>query len=118
MEDSTIHGGGCGHRGARVRVGDVRPFPGIEPDKAQALKPLEEAAEVYAAHQAYEEAAAECAHIPSIVEDAREDELTEIADAIQACCNLAHALGCDDLTPYLAEVEKRNRKRGRYEDKR
>lgn len=27
-----------------VKIGDVRPFPGIEPDKAQALKPLEEAA--------------------------------------------------------------------------
>lgn len=44
--------------------------------------------------------------------------ITECADTIQACCNLAHALGCDDLTPYLAEVEKRNRKRGRYENKR
>lgn len=44
--------------------------------------------------------------------------ITECADTIQACVNLAHALGCDDLTPYLAEAEKRNRKRGRYEDKR
>ena len=99
-----------------VIVGDVRPFPDLKPDKAQALKPLEEAAEVYAAHQGYEDAAAECAHIPRIVEDAREDELMEIADCIVSCCNLAHALGCDDLTPYLAEVEKRNRKRGRYDD--
>lgn len=94
----------------------MRPFPGIEPDKEMALKPLEEAAEVYAAHQDYEDSAAECAHIPRIVEDAREDELMEIADTIQACCNLAHALGCDDLTPYLTACEQRNRKRGRYDD--
>ena len=101
-----------------VIVGEVEPFPDPKPDKAQALKPLEEAAEVYAAHQAYEEAAAECAHIPRIVEDARDDELTEIADTIMACCNLAHALGCDDLTPYMTDIEDKNRKRGRYEDKR
>ena len=99
-----------------VRIGDVRPFPNLRPDKAQALKPLEEAAEVYAAHQAYEDATTECAHIPRIVEDARKDELYEIADCIFACGNLAHSLGCDDLAPYLAEVEMKNRERGRYDD--
>lgn len=41
--------------------------------------------------------------------------LDELADTIQACCNLASALGVTDLTPYLAACEERNRKRGRYE---
>lgn len=104
--------------GRGVKVGEVLPFPGLKPDKAQALKPLEEAAEVYAAHQDYEDAAAECAHITRIVEDAREDELMEIADCIVSCCNLSHALGCDDLTPYMAACEERNRKRGRYDNER
>ena len=42
--------------------------------------------------------------------------MDEIADAIQACCNLAAALGVTDLTPYLARCEERNRKRGRYDE--
>lgn len=41
---------------------------------------------------------------------------SEIVDTIQACCNLAAALGVDDLTPYLAACEERNRERGRYGD--
>lgn len=28
-----------------VLIGDVEPFPGVKPDKEQALKPLEEAAD-------------------------------------------------------------------------
>ena len=43
------------------------------------------------------------------------DLMDEIADTIQACCNLAAALGVTDLTPYLARCEERNRRRGRYE---
>lgn len=34
-----------------VKLGAVRAFPGAVPDKAQALKPLEEAAEVFGAWQ-------------------------------------------------------------------
>ena len=38
----------------------------------------------------------------------------EIADTVTACANLAAAYGIDDLRPYLAEVEIKNRERGRY----
>ena len=95
-----------------VKLGAVRAFPGAVPDKAQALKVLEEAAEVFGAWQEYEYG----------TEEQRSSESTtyfivnEIADAIQACCNLAAALGVDDLTPYLARCEERNRERGRYGD--
>lgn len=41
---------------------------------------------------------------------------TAIADTIQACCNLASALGVEDLTPHLAACEEKNRRRGRYGD--
>lgn len=95
-----------------VKIGEVRPFPNVQPDKAQALKPLEEAAEVFGAWQTWDDA-----------REIGDDEdmgilnfiLFELADVIQACANLAHSLGCDDLTWHLSIVERRNRLRGRYE---
>lgn len=39
--------------------------------------------------------------------------LDEVADCVQACCNLASSLGCSDLRPYMARCEGRNRGRGR-----
>ena len=91
-----------------IKLGNVKPFPNAAPTKAQALKVLEEAAEVVEAfkqrdprdvtHIGYE-----TAHV-----------LDAIADTIPASCNLAAALGVTDLTPYLARCEERNRERGRY----
>lgn len=86
-----------------VKLGHVRAFPNVQPTKEQALKALEEAAEVFGAWQRYG------------ADDWKDVLLDEIADTIQACCNLASALGVTDLTPYLARCEERNRERGRYE---
>lgn len=88
-----------------IKLGSVHAFPRVMPDKAQALKVVEESAEVFSAWEGWQ-----------TVEDegVREMLLDEIADTIQACCNLASALGVDDMTPYLARCEERNRKRGRY----
>lgn len=94
-----------------VKLGNVRPFPGAVPDKAQALKPLEEASEVREAWSLLDGMLS----IGLDGEHEREMLLDEIADCIQACANLASALGVDDLTPYLAQCEERNRRRGRYE---
>lgn len=66
-------------------------------DKEAALKPLEEAAEVYGAWQDYETTLAD-----------------EIADTIQACCNLAKRYGID-LQAAMRRCQERNRERGRYE---
>lgn len=89
-------------------LGEVTTFPYVEADKAQALKPLEEAAEVYAAWQEYDEA--------TTLGDYRTLRLLgEIADCITACCNLAAAIGCDDIRPFLQMAEFRNEQRGRYE---
>lgn len=102
-----------------VIVGEVEPFPGLKPDKAQALKPLEEASEVFGAWQLFTEVrAGRDRYRWSNDPEPLKNLLDEIADTIQACCNLAHALGCDDLRPYLADIEDKNRKRGRYENKR
>lgn len=99
-----------------VKLGAVRAFPGAAPDKAQALKVLEEAAEVFGAWQVLWELwnAAEGTS-EKRVHSARELLFAEIADTVQACCNLAAALGVTDLTPYLAACEECNRDMGRYE---
>lgn len=93
-----------------IKLGAVRAFPRVAPDKAHALKPLEEAAEVFGAWQVVHNDAE--AGFDTKYEKA--DLVDEIADTIQACCNLAAALGVEDLTPYFARCEERNRKRGRY----
>lgn len=92
-----------------IKLGNVKPFPNAAPTKAQALKVLEEAAEVVEAFKQRDPR--DVTHIGY----ATANVLDEIADTIQASCNLAAALGVTDLTPYLARCEERNRRRGRYE---
>lgn len=94
----------------RVKLTSVRTFPSVQPDKAQALKVLEEASEVVEAFKQRDPR--DETHIGC----ATANVLDEIADTIQASCNLAAALGVTDLTPYLARCEERNRERGRYDE--
>lgn len=94
-----------------IKLGGVRAFSGVQPTKEQALKPLEEAAEVFGAWQEWEHGTDEQWSSESL----KRFLMGEIADTIKACCNLAAALGVTDLTPYLAACEERNRKRGRYD---
>ena len=94
----------------RVKLASVRTFPNVQPDKAQALKVLEEAAEVVEAWKDYRD----CVPL-GFKRGLLEMTIDEIADTITACCNLAAAHGVTDLTPYLARCEERNRRRGRYE---
>lgn len=94
----------------RVKLTSVRTFPNVQPDKAQALKVLEEAAEVVEAWKDYRD----CVPL-GFKRGLLEMTIDEIADTITACCNLAAAHGVTDLTPYLARCEERNRKRGRYD---
>lgn len=99
-----------------VKLGAVRAFPGAVPDKAQALKVLEEAAEVVEAFKRVDPG--DVLPVARQFPDCNKRILPlmdEIADTIQACCNLASALGVTDLTPYLARREERNRERGRYD---
>lgn len=85
-----------------VNVGEVPVFPNAKADKEQVKKVLEEAAEVFGAWQNRE---------LGIVCDSL---LDEIADLITASCNLASALGFDDLRPALRECRRRNDERGRF----
>ena len=104
-----------------IKLGNVRAFTRVAPDKAQALKPLEEAAEVFGAWQVWDSFDVDALrelYTPKQLKlfgiANRRDLLDEIADTIQACANLAAAIGVDDMTPYLARCEERNRERGRY----
>ena len=98
-----------------VTIPPVRAFAGVAPDKAQALKPLEEAAEVFGAWKrllgnricdGYGSVLERCAHA---------DLIDECCDVIQSTCNLLAALGVTDLTDAMARCEERNERRGRYE---
>lgn len=105
-----------------VRVGSVRRFDNVKPDKAQALKPLEEAAEVFGAWQEMERERAKCLAYGNEssgdvdVVAMREWLLVECADVMQSVVNLVAALGVEDFRPYLKACERRNRERGRITD--
>lgn len=88
-----------------MRIGYVNTFPGVTRSKAQAVKLLEEASETFSAWEKWREN-------PS--KNAVRGIALEIADTVTACANLASAFGIDDLRPYLAEVEIKNREMGRY----
>lgn len=91
--------------GCSVKIGEVATFPDAKADKAQALKVLEEAAEVFGAWQALD--TGECSSRKRI------GLLNECADVIQAVANLIDAMGERDFAPYMDECRKRNEERGR-----
>lgn len=79
-------------------------------DKEAAVKVLEEAAEAFGSWQTLD---------VGLENDLNtDDELRwladEIADCIQACCNLADRYGID-MQAAMERCEERNRKRGRYQ---
>lgn len=88
-----------------VRVGTVPTFASTEADKAQAMKVVEEAAEVFGAWQTWVDGGW-CA-------GDRRALIGECADVIQATCNLLDALGVADFTPYVNMCRARNEARGR-----
>lgn len=96
---------------------EVEPFVLDCTDKEQACKVLEEAAEVFGAWQALDDnlefqAQYHKATIGATL--AHVDLADEIADVIQAACNLAERYGID-VAAAMARCEQRNRERGRYD---
>lgn len=89
----------------------VKPFK-MGSEKESALKPLEEAAEVFGAWQ---DMIGYMQDYPTMSwEYVRNVLANEIADCITACCNLANRYNID-LQAAIARVEESNEKRGRYE---
>lgn len=91
-----------------VKIPPVRTFHGVAPDKAQALKVVEESSEVFSAWENFRDDASGVK---------RSAVVDECADVIQATCNLLAALGVTDLSDAMAACEKRNEDRGRYGDR-
>lgn len=89
----------------------VRVFDEVDCSKGQAMKVLEEAAEVLEAWKAWRGAQG---GPPSAERRCRRALLDEIADGVQALCNLAHAAGEDDLGEAMGRCEGRNRRKWRY----
>lgn len=90
----------------------VEPFTKFIEPKAQALKPLEEAAEVFGAWQTSGIDGAR-----SITPEMREDIVCECFDVIQSCVNLMESLGTTDteLEEAARKVKQSNVERGRYD---
>ena len=103
-----------------VKIGVVNTFPEVYPDKEQALKVLEESAEVFGAWQEWaiwdaKTSTAENTYAASVhAYDTKNYLFEECADVIQAVCNLLAALGVEDFTEWMQVVEEKNRDRGRY----
>ena len=96
----------------KTYVFKVEPFTKFAEPKAQALKPLEEAAEVFGAWQASGIDGAR-----SITPEMREDIVYECFDVIQACVNLLESIGTtdDELGEAVRKVYANNIERGRYD---
>lgn len=94
-----------------VNIGKVATFPDARADKAQELKVLEEAAEVFGAWQAFK--ADQDGNTSAIF-----SLLDECADVIQAVSNLVASLNVVDFAPYMEECRMRNEERGRFDGRR
>lgn len=79
---------------------NLRTFREVRDDKAQALKPLEEAAEVFGAWQ-------DC--------DDMHDLIDECMDTVQAIANLLAAVGATqgEVDAAIRRIDERNCERGR-----
>ena len=90
----------------------VIPFTKFAEPKAQALKPLEEAAEVFGAWQASGIDGSD-----SITPDMRKDIVYECLDTIQSCVNLLESIGTtsDEVKDAGYRAYYHNVERGRYE---
>lgn len=93
-----------------VHVGDVQTFADVEPTKAQALKVLEEGAEVFGAWQEWIRATK---GNKACMNRRHGELLDECADVLQATCNLLAALGVEDVSLLMLKCRRRNEERGR-----
>ena len=89
-----------------VYIGDVQTFAGVIADKPQVLKIGEETMEVFSAWEDYKD----CSYSQALHKEAL---VAEIADVIQAACNLLAAIGVDDMRQPMQECYVRNVERGR-----
>lgn len=87
---------------------NMRVFNGVSDSKRQALKPLEEAAEVFGAWQ-------KCDDMRYATTTIREDLIDECMDTVQAIANLLAAVGTTqgEVDAAIKRMDERNGDRGR-----
>lgn len=85
-----------------VYIGEVATFADVTDTKEQAVKVLEEAAEVFGAWQEWRSEGLELQPLKS-----------ECADLIQATCNLLAAVGVPTMDYQMDLCHRRNEERGR-----
>lgn len=92
-----------------VEIGTVQTFADVRPDKAQALKVLEEAAEVFGEQQLWDDLdpGERCDGFNAV------RLMRACADVIQATCNLLAAYGVKDFTVFMETCWNRNVESGR-----
>lgn len=88
---------------------EIKTFPDCKANKAQALKILEEAAEVYSAWEDFK-------NDDFMYLDHIQDITEELADVIQAACNFLAALGIEDASKAMEQCYLRNKRRGRFKE--
>lgn len=91
---------------------NMRVFNNVSDSKGQALKPLEEAAEVFGAWQKCDDVRYATATIRRAF---REDLIDECMDTVQAIANLLAAMGATqgDVDAAIKRMDERNGDRGR-----
>ena len=95
-------------------IGTVETFRVVRPDKEQALKVVEEAAEVFSAWERRSREVQKALVTGKNIDPTTKAELLdECADVIQATCNLVAAFNVEDFTDEMTECADRNRRRGR-----
>lgn len=91
----------------------LRTFREVEDCKAQALKPLEEAAEAFGAWQLLDEN--RDLRFEAVCASLRDDIIDECLDCIQATVNLLAAVGATqgEVDAGIRRMDERNAERGR-----
>lgn len=97
-----------------VNIGKVETFPNAKADKEQAVKVLEESAEVFSAWEIWHNSISTYPEKLFVCESHKSWLLDECADVITAVSNMIAALGVDDFEPYMDACKQRNHERGRY----
>lgn len=92
---------------------NLRTFREVRDDRAQALKPLEEAAEVFGAWQELE--SMRRSPFLSAWRDMRDDLIDECMDTVQVTANLLAAIGATqgEVDAAIRRMDERNCERGR-----
>lgn len=92
---------------------NLRAFREVRDDKAQALKPLEEAAEIFGAWQKCD--GTRGSMLMELRQCMREDLIDECLDTVQATVNLLAAVGATqgEVDAAIRRMDERNEGRGR-----